>query len=503
MLPTKIKSAFGTLQPYVHLNFITLHYIYYIAICLVSAIIFWGSSTPARSVPFIDSLFLTVSAMTQAGLNTVNLSEINTWQQVILFILMLIGSAVLISCAVVHTRKVAFEKRFASAIAKERRHRKAMKSNVSFSRSMSRRRTPINDTQAPSADGMVGRGQSIRSELDLGPNTEKDDSIEAHLPSEQGFGVSAVDAPKDHTDHTILQEDKSYGSTNYSGQRPKPVPPPIREAIQRIKFAGAQNGNNTSSCRVQESPTVLHHDHPRFHLRSPRTPWRASRDENEASEDHRVSMGSTRREVHRSTSEYFDSDGIIGRNSQFYSLSTPERENLGGVEYRAVVLLEHIIVAYFVLLQLLGCIGLGAWISHNAAPTTLANGLNPWWTGVFLGVSAFNNNGMNLLDASKSVALCLVHLLIRNSLRYGSSPVIRLRLDDRGFPHSSWKYELSNLFAPYIMVVVQASTGERLFSRVPADLSLPFGSPTAMLHYIVPLNPYLVASREPVCLKRN
>lgn len=49
-------------------SFITLHYTYFIGTSLISAIIFWGSSTPAKSVRFIDSVFLTTSAMTEAGM---------------------------------------------------------------------------------------------------------------------------------------------------------------------------------------------------------------------------------------------------------------------------------------------------------------------------------------------------------------------------------------------------------------------------------------------------
>ena len=47
-------------------NFITAHYTYFISICLMSGIIFWGSSTPPRKVTFTDSIFLTTSAMTEA-----------------------------------------------------------------------------------------------------------------------------------------------------------------------------------------------------------------------------------------------------------------------------------------------------------------------------------------------------------------------------------------------------------------------------------------------------
>jgi hypothetical protein len=49
-------------------SFITFHYLYFLSTCLIASLIFWGSSTPFRSVSYIDSLFLVVSAMTEAGM---------------------------------------------------------------------------------------------------------------------------------------------------------------------------------------------------------------------------------------------------------------------------------------------------------------------------------------------------------------------------------------------------------------------------------------------------
>lgn len=49
-------------------NFLTLHYAYFIFMPLVCSAIFWGAS---RQVSYVDSLFLCVSAITGAGLNTV------------------------------------------------------------------------------------------------------------------------------------------------------------------------------------------------------------------------------------------------------------------------------------------------------------------------------------------------------------------------------------------------------------------------------------------------
>lgn len=79
------------------IRFLTVHYAYFIGVSLVTSAIIWGSSTPAHSVRYIDALFLTVSAMTLAGLNTVNLSTLNTFQQILLLFLIMAGSTVRVS----------------------------------------------------------------------------------------------------------------------------------------------------------------------------------------------------------------------------------------------------------------------------------------------------------------------------------------------------------------------------------------------------------------------
>lgn len=51
------------------LNFITIHYAYFITVILLSAVIFWGAATPFHSMSFTDALFLTASAMTEVSIN--------------------------------------------------------------------------------------------------------------------------------------------------------------------------------------------------------------------------------------------------------------------------------------------------------------------------------------------------------------------------------------------------------------------------------------------------
>jgi hypothetical protein len=100
----------------------------------------------------------------------------------------------------------------------------------------------------------------------------------------------------------------------------------------------------------------------------------------------------------RGTQKYFLSKGKISRNSQFHGLTSAEREELGGVELKAVSFLSVVVSLYFVMCLLLGIIGMGAWLQANHPDVAEVNGLNPFWTGAFFAVSAFANSGMSLLD---------------------------------------------------------------------------------------------------------
>lgn len=87
-------------------SFLTFHWTYFLAICTVFSLIFWLSSH--GSVAYIDSLFMVISAMSLTGMNTVNLSDLNMAQQVELYVLMILGSPILVSIVVLYVRKRAF-----------------------------------------------------------------------------------------------------------------------------------------------------------------------------------------------------------------------------------------------------------------------------------------------------------------------------------------------------------------------------------------------------------
>ncbi|KAK4124236.1 TrkH-domain-containing protein [Parathielavia appendiculata] len=338
------------------LNFIIIHYAYFIIICLAMSLVFWGSSNPAQTISYTDSLFLVVSAMTEAGLNTVNLSRMTTWQQVILFLLIIFGSSVWVSIWTVVARKHVFEKRFEDIVRAERRRRASRPLSATSLRRLQRllsfrRLSTIAPPQIP-------RGAAPEGERSEPPKTP---------PASQQFASDRPDA-SDASSHEI---DATLAGLGASIERP--VTPP------RIVFVDSPRPNQGATFtgaehQPEERETTIRH--------------RNGREDTVSHEKDEFDVG---RLLARRAG---------GRNAQFHGLTTEERERLGGCEYQALRVLSLIVPLYFVLWQLLGCLALGAWISNNQPEPPLKNGINPWWLGVFNGVSAFNNSGMSLLDAN-------------------------------------------------------------------------------------------------------
>lgn len=325
------------------LNFITIHYAYFITVCLVASLIFWGSSDPALSISYVDSLFVVVSAMTEAGLNTVNLSQMTTWQQTLLFLLIILGSSIWVSIWTVAARKHAFEKRFQYVVRAERLR-------------------------------SANRGGSILSLPRL----------QRLLPSRRP--VSTVTAQfsiaTSYADDRVNQETAGIPR---SGTAVETVTEPPATTITPIHISFVDAPRPATGIRNNAASTSA-----QSHVQD-NQPVRRNVSTLDGPSDHEKVYFNMR---------HFLARRSAGRNAQFHDLTREEREDLGGCEYRALKVLSVIVPLYFFLWQLLGCLALGAWINNNQPGPPLANGINPWWLGIFNGASAFNNSGMSLLDAN-------------------------------------------------------------------------------------------------------
>ncbi|KAI0845470.1 TrkH-domain-containing protein [Daldinia vernicosa] len=356
-----MRSLRSLLPP---LNFITIHYVYFIIVPLISSVVFWGSSNPRSSISYVDSLFLVTSAMTEAGLNTVNLSQMTTWQQVLLWLLIIIGSSIWVSIWTVLVRKHAFEARFEEIVRKERK------------RSLQRRNTSLNLLPITHRLRSLGRSRTVQDSGEGGP-----------LEQRPAINLPVISRPSDRrlVSAIVPPHQESVVHTDGSFARPHSVAT-AEDVAPASGAVGTEEGNTGA---LTATDHVLFADDLRSGARSTSiAPSGTTAQRHLSSTDTAVNPHS-----------YLKGDKV-GRNGQFHGLTREEREELGGTEYRALKLLSIVVPLYFFLWQFFGCISLGAWIANNLPGPALENAISPWWNGIFNGVSAFNNSGMSVLDAN-------------------------------------------------------------------------------------------------------
>ncbi|ORY57908.1 cation transport protein-domain-containing protein [Pseudomassariella vexata] len=345
----RLERVVRAVRPYIPpLNFITLHYAYFISVTLLTSVVFWGSSNPKYSISYTDSLFLVISAMTEAGLNTVNLSQMTTFQQFILWFLIIIGSSVWVSIWTVAARKHVFESRFQDIV-----RRSQVKETPPAP--MDRRRTLAVDLPLMQKIRSMGASKTLPLTDEMASNDEPRDGPEngpgAYRDLDTSSGYASAQGLRGN-DHIAFASDV--------------------EAAPRFK-ASSTGFNQGSGAVRRHVPTV------------------------DGADDVDPDLGKLRRHLN---DHNFLTSQKVGRNAQFHDLTSEERELLGGTEYRALKVLFYIVPAYSILWQVLGCVALGAWIANNQPEPARENGMSPWWNGIFNGVSAFNNSGMNVLDAN-------------------------------------------------------------------------------------------------------
>ena len=264
-----------------------------------------------------------------------DLSSLNTFQQAILFILLILGSAIFVSLAVLMVRKQAFDAKLRDV-----------------SEIMSR------PSRGASVVGEQASGVAASSANEL-----QDQSFKSRLQPTTSVQVSAMEQNTDDNQTAWDVEDDQITVADTISR------PQHHHRVFPMAGVGARPDLNNHP--RDAAPVPLYSDE---------------------------TTKSTFMGIIQGTQKYFSSKGLVGRNSQFHGLTSAEREKLGGVEYKAVSFLSVVVALYFVSFLLLGIIGMGAWLQANHPEVAEVNGLSPFWTGAFFAVSAFVNSGMALLD---------------------------------------------------------------------------------------------------------
>lgn len=376
------------------LNFITIHYLYFILTSLIFAVILWGSSTPPRSVRFIDCLFLAVSAQTEAGLNTVNLSTLNSFQQVLLFLLIIMGSAIFVSSFVVHVRRKAFDVRFRSAIGKEHRSKITpswFPKGKSHGRSRSREEKTLTGLVSAGEREHVQESEVMRSDdANQEEATDLSSTFESSIPipGNERMENNSIAIGKLPTDSSSRDDSRDhvtfYEGTRFRGSTQSPDPSFLHRAFS-LSGVGARPQSRRRRRRLSMQTG-------------------AERNDSKLSRDGEFTLDA------ESTLPY------VARDSNSPRLTEADKLRLSEKEYEAVSFLAWIVPIYFIVWQLIGALALGAYVNHYYPNKARENGLAPWWVGAFNAVSAFNNSGMSLLDANMTAFNKAIYMLLTMSL---------------------------------------------------------------------------------------
>lgn len=162
------------------------------ATLFASVLIYGGGKTNTR---YIDSLMFASGANTQAGLNPIDVNDLNGFQQSMIYLFALLSNPISLHTSVVFLRLYWFEKRFQSW-AKEVRQRRP-----SFTKSRSKGRPDL--SRAEQDVGVNGRDITVIPRNGKAPRLTNDGTV---LDGEHDAAPTAT-VPDDKSDTTTMTED--------------------------------------------------------------------------------------------------------------------------------------------------------------------------------------------------------------------------------------------------------------------------------------------------------
>ncbi|KAF7422341.1 low affinity potassium transporter [Pleurotus ostreatus] len=412
-----------------HLNFYRIHVLTFTLLPLVFSGIFYASNG-RQHVDYVDALFICVSAFTNCGLETVELSYLTPWQQVLIFMQMCMGSPVVVSWLVVLVRRYHFAKTFKTAIAASatddliRRgdsrtfiHHEHLDAVPELSRETSGESRVSTHNVRPEMETLnekIGIQQtnvhhpvSILQKPGISPHhssnkdgKEENPPLDASLGRKGGFTRRFSDPG---ADMPLINFDlDSNDSIRHRGRFRRPYtshimewsPPPTQPPVVR-------DTRGELHARIEEERRSTHRQSMTPRPRSIRTVSSLNRgfggfpmpDEIFSQLVRKLSSRShstnhpRRPEIQRPPS-YLRFNPIIGRNSTFYLQSEEQLIELGGVEYRALNALLILVPCYHIGLQLIAFIILAPYISthkwsSNFVPPQVHRRIPPPWWGIY------------------------------------------------------------------------------------------------------------------------
>ncbi|KAI8877424.1 TrkH-domain-containing protein [Backusella circina FSU 941] len=328
------------------IHFIQLHYAYIFFMILISS----GLFQLKANWSYIDTLFMATSAVTNTGLNTIEMSRLNGWQLLIIYIGSLFGSHIMISIIILYIRRHYFSKRFEDILIfnkaqqlKEENERQFERIETQFPFDSIKRKLSFMSFRATPE-----KSETRQFRLASHPVfSTAEDSYCIHpteiLGPPQAFMRRTVDSVADSHSHQAIVFAENIGIQREIA----------RKRLEQDRKYEDINRSSTNLPKSNESTTIT-----------------------------------------------------IPEPTQKSELTRQQRYRLGGAEYRALDFLTRLVPIYY-LFFIFGfgffirlCIALSPY-SQQVLQSSNSNGpVNQWSFSFFCSLSSFNNLGLVQLDAS-------------------------------------------------------------------------------------------------------
>ncbi|KAF5022486.1 hypothetical protein F66182_5458 [Fusarium sp. NRRL 66182] len=381
---------------------------------------------PKGNLSAVDAYFFGVSASTSSGLATVDVPLLKTYQQLFIYFVPLVCNIVVINALVVVVRLIWFRRYLKKAAPALVRRRRAVdldpkddpEAVANPPASDPREQRPaLSRAVTDRAQGAIAGRDALprieaRSRTEPAPDSAASSPVSEEKPTEAQdaklkeqdgdqhptritFDPSADHHPRrEQQDATLYipgPRDRDQGLLSLTAPPDDFIEPisrtqstPVNTTLRRRRSAGLDLSKVRSVERVATVATSL------FVIGN-------------------TAQGPKERMLARApTLAVGDFPGLsrevtIGKNSIFHNLSSEDREELGGIEYRSLKLLLKIIVGYYISLHCLGAICLIAWVQHAPDRYTdyiAESGQNKIWWAIYSAMTMVTNLGFTLTPDS-------------------------------------------------------------------------------------------------------
>ncbi|KAI4643295.1 uncharacterized protein J4E79_011235 [Alternaria viburni] len=350
------------------INFITLHYAYILSFGILALIIIY----PYGNLSAIDAYYFGVSASTESGLNPVDVKALKTYQQIFVYITPIVTNLGFINVLVVVVRLRWFKQKLKGIAAAHSRPK-------SLQLSMSRAQTIDNTADTRKIEeGLTGE-TTVSEKQPVATADESNDQPSAPAPR-----ITFAPDPRPHVNEK--------GALYVPGPRE-------RDNGERITSMSDEEDEDEDDDEDRIKP-VAESSNPLRRLRSETRSMNTRTMSKATSVDRAVSsifvLGSTASGARRSEDK-------PARKTPTIDLSSMTREELGGVEYRALQVLLKVTIGYFVGLHTLGVVCLLPWI--HTAPAKYqdylaSQGQDKTWWAFYSAQTMVDNLGLTLTPDS-------------------------------------------------------------------------------------------------------